>query len=483
MKKPILLFLFYIHVFTLWGIHTIQSDSILILAKDYLKKSQPDNAIPLLLDIINNCQTKTIVIESNIYLADAYRQKREYEKGLKLLNFLIKGNHLPTASLTFAYNRMAAIYNEWGCNDINCTDSAISYSERCISMSELSGDKNLLATSQNELAYAFRIKKNYTKSLKYCEKAYNNFISLGLYENAINVAINWSGLYIDIQKFDEALEINKKAFKLSSEDKNKNLYMRLYLNKAHVYEALESYKDAFEAIHKARQLQKDFYEDRIKLQINEMSAKYDLQIKENQIKDIEAKQRLSDQQKMYLTIILVIVMITFTISMFTINLKQKNKKQQTKLVTQENDRLKYRLVSKEKEIQHKSRELSEAISSKISLNETLKSIKSVLDPTSNHKAIKLINSNLNNNLSWEYFQISFNEIYPMFFKQIDEKFPTLTKHEKRICAFLVMGMTTSEIAHIMNITEASVSKNRNRLRKKLHLENGADISEFLKTLL
>ena len=71
----------------------------------------------------------------------------------------------------------------------------------------------------------------------------------------------------------------------------------------------------------------------------------------------------------------------------------------------------------------------------------------------------------------------------MFFKQIDEKFPTLTKHEKRICAFLVMGMTTSEIAHIMNITEASVSKNRNRLRKKLHLENGADISEFLKTLL
>ena len=185
------------------------------------------------------------------------------------------------------------------------------------------------------------------------------------------MAINWSGLYIDIQKFDEALEINKKAFKLSSEDKNKNLYMRLYLNKAHVYEALESYKDAFEAIHKARQLQKDFYEDRIKLQINEMSAKYDLQIKENQIKDIEAKQRLSDQQKMYLTIILVIVMITFTISMFTINLRQKNKKQQTKLVTQENDRLKYRLVSKEKEIQHKSRELSEAISSKISLNETL----------------------------------------------------------------------------------------------------------------
>jgi len=482
-KKLILLILLYLQVFTLWSIPATQNDSILNVAKDYLKKSQPDNAIPLLLDIINNYQTKSIAIEANIHLADAYRQKREYKKGLELLNFIIKENNLPTASLTFAYNRMAAIYNEWGSDEISCTDSAIFYSERCISILEINEDKNLLATSQNELAYAFRIKKNYTKSLEYCEKAYNNFIDLGLYDNAINVAINWSGLYIDIKKFDKALEINEQAFKLSSEDENKNLYMRLYLNKAHVYEALKNYKGAFEAIYKARQLQKDFYDDRIKLQINEMSAKYDLQIKEYQIKNIEAKQRLSDQQKMYLTIILVIIMITFTVSMFTVNLRQKNKRQQAKLVARENDWLKYQLELKEKEILYKSKELSEAISSKISLNETLKSIKSVLDPVSNHQAIEIINNNLSKNLSWEYFQISFNEIYPLFFKQIDEKFPTLTKHEITICAFLVMGMTTSKIADLMNITEPSVSKNRNRLRKKLNLENGADISEFLKTLL
>ncbi|QGY44423.1 hypothetical protein GM418_12360 [Maribellus comscasis] len=458
-------------------------DSIINMAKNYIRKSQPDAAIPLLIHLIDSSRYDETIIKANINLAEAYRQKKEYKKGIDLIKFILKKYKLADDDLAFAYNRIAALYNESEDRQLHGKDSAIYYSERCIKLAEQTGNINLLATSQNEIAYAYRTKRDLQRSLDYCQKAYTNFIDLRMYEYAINVAINLSGTYIDLHEYDKALEVNEEAFQLFSEDLNKNLYMRLYLNKAHVYQMMEDYKNAFEAMGTARSMQKTYYEDRIRFQINEMSAKYDLQTKEFQIKEIEANQKIIAQQKKYLSIILIIVVFTFVITLLTIYLKRKNSIQKEKLTEQENLRLKLSLDAKERELHYKNRELSEAISATISINETLKSIKLLLNPDSNGKAIKAINGTLNRNLNWEKFQVTFNEVYPAFFVHLNERYPALTKNEKRLCAFLLMDMKTSEIANLMNISETSVSKNRNRLRKKLGLEGSIDITAFFKTFV
>jgi len=459
----------------------LPGDSILNIAENYIRQSQPDAAIPLLINLIDSSNFDGTFIRANINLADAYRQKQETQKGIDLIYFTLKKYNLSDENRAFAYNRMAALYNEADSRLIPFgKDSAIYYSELCINLTEKTGDKNLLASSQNEIAYVYRIKKDFHKSLEYCQKAYDNFIDLGLSENAINVAINLSGTYIDLHEYEKALKVNEQAFQLSSEEMNRNLYMRLYLNKSHVYQVMNDYKSAFEALRTAREMQKAFYEDRMKSQINEMSAKYDLQTKEFQIKEIETNQKISDQQKKYLSIILVIVVFTFIITLITISLKRKNSIQKEKLIEQENLQLRLTLEAREKELQYKNKELSEAISVTISKNETLKSIKLLLNPDVNNKAIKVINGTLNTNLNWEKFLVTFNEIYPAFFVHLNEKYPALTKNEQRLCAFLLMDMKTSEIANLMNISETSVSKNRNRLRKKLGLEGGSDITAFFK---
>jgi DNA-binding CsgD family transcriptional regulator len=480
-RKYILILIFSLESVMLCAQNAAQ-DSILNVAKIYIKKSQPDAAIPLLLDLIDNSKSEEIVVRANINLAETYRQKDENKKGIDLIHYTVNNYNLSPDVLAFAYNRMAALYNEWDNKEIHGKDSAIYYSELCIKLAEAVGDTNLLATSQNEIAYAYRLKGELNESREYCKKAYNSFIDIGLNEYAINVAINLSGTYIALNQYDKALEVNKEAFLLSSEEENFNLYMRLYLNRAHVYQMMEDYKNAFEAMRKARNMQSKFYEDRIQLQINEMSAKYDLQIKELQIKEIEASQQISNQQKKYLTIILIIMVFTFIITLITINLKRRNRIQKEKLIEQQNLQLKLSLETKEKELHYKNGELSKAISGTISMNETLKSIKSLLKPGENKKAIDSINRSLNKNLNWEKFQISFNEIYPHFLNHLTEKYPSLTQNEKRLCAFLRMGMTTSEIANLINISETSVSKNRNRLRKKLGLKSGSDITSFLKNL-
>lgn len=459
------------------------NDSILNVAKTYIRKSQPDAAIPLLLNILEQTDREETIIKANINLAEAYRQKDENKKGIDLIRFTIKRYNLTNTDLAFAYNRLAALYNEWDNRQIQGKDSAIYYSQLCIKLAEEIGDTNLVATSQNEIAYTYRIKNDFPRALEYAQKAYDNFIKIGLNEYAINVAINLSGTYIALNQYDKALEVNKDAFLLSSEEENFNLYMRLYLNRSHVYQMMEDYKNAFEAMRKARNMQSKFYEDRIQLQINEMSAKYDLQLKELQIREIEASQKISNQQKKYLTIILIITVLTFLITLISINLKRRNRIQKEKLIEQQNLQLKLTLETKEKELTYKNRELSKAISNSIAMNETLKSIKSLLKPNENRSAIAAINSTLNKNLNWEKFQISFNEIHPHFLNNLSEKYPSLTQNEIRLCTFLMMDMKTSEMANLMNISETSVSKNRNRLRKKLGLESGSDITYFLKDII
>lgn len=63
--------------------------------------------------------------------------------------------------------------------------------------------------------------------------------------------------------------------------------------------------------------------------------------------------------------------------------------------------------------------------------------------------------------------------------QIVSVFSKLTKNELTLCVMLLQGKSTKEIAEATNREVRSVESSRNRLRKKLELENGADLREFL----
>jgi DNA-binding CsgD family transcriptional regulator len=79
------------------------------------------------------------------------------------------------------------------------------------------------------------------------------------------------------------------------------------------------------------------------------------------------------------------------------------------------------------------------------------------------------------------FRKYFNEVSPRFFVLLASKHPDLTEGERRLCAFLFLGLTSKEIASITFHDIHSVEKNRQRLRKKLGLEPQASISNYLRS--
>ena len=301
------------------------TDSLLYLARKYLERSMPDKAIPLLMKTVGTVQGNSDQTDlGTIYLCEAYRQKQEYVKGIAMLHSLMNEKaDMSDKNRAYAYNRLAALFNEWGSPDINVRDSVFKYSDMCIALSEKTGNKSDLATAQNELSYQYIRKKEFDKALELSQKAVANFKTAGMPYNAMNVLINQSILYIGMKENGKALLALEEATDLCPIEENRNLYMRLYNQFAQVYNLLGNSKDAYDFLKISYDLQLNFFIDRIDLQINEQSAKYDLLVKEQKIKEEQKRNEFRQRQIVLLIIILIILCIAFILSIFFLRLKRE----------------------------------------------------------------------------------------------------------------------------------------------------------------
>jgi DNA-binding CsgD family transcriptional regulator len=80
---------------------------------------------------------------------------------------------------------------------------------------------------------------------------------------------------------------------------------------------------------------------------------------------------------------------------------------------------------------------------------------------------------------WEQFSRHFNHVHNNFLVTLKEKYPQLTAHDLKLCAYLRMNLSSKEIARLMSISIRGVEINRYRLRKKLPLETKESLFDFL----
>lgn len=66
-----------------------------------------------------------------------------------------------------------------------------------------------------------------------------------------------------------------------------------------------------------------------------------------------------------------------------------------------------------------------------------------------------------------------------FLERLVEQFPDLSVNEKQLCIYLKANLNNKQIAEIKGIAPASVKRSKTRLRKRLDLETGENISEYL----
>lgn len=99
-----------------------------------------------------------------------------------------------------------------------------------------------------------------------------------------------------------------------------------------------------------------------------------------------------------------------------------------------------------------------------------------------NKLNKSIVREVNTDKSWKDLEKHIKNVHFDFLKRLKEKYPTISPRELDLSTYLLMNMSTKEIAEIMNISSGGVEVSRYRLRKKFGLNKKENLTGFLMSI-
>jgi len=172
--------------------------------------------------------------------------------------------------------------------------------------------------------------------------------------------------------------------------------------------------------------------------------------------------------------------------------EQKQREYQHQLQMEKNEKEIMHLKNEnlQAQLEHKNAQLATNAMSLVQKGEFLSKIKDELmvlkdiaaESKEFKKIIRVIDKELNANHEWEEFAEHFDNVHTNFLKNLKDRYPDLTPHDLKLCAYLRLSLSSKEIAHLMNISIRGVETGRYRLRKKLDLANDVNLFDFLSTV-
>ena len=79
----------------------------------------------------------------------------------------------------------------------------------------------------------------------------------------------------------------------------------------------------------------------------------------------------------------------------------------------------------------------------------------------------------------EVLQADFEQVNAEFFERLQQHYPSLSKTERELCAYLKLNLSSKDIAALRNTSLNTINVARHRLRKKLSLERDDELEAFV----
>ncbi|MCU4173907.1 LuxR C-terminal-related transcriptional regulator [Carboxylicivirga sp. N1Y90] len=164
-------------------------------------------------------------------------------------------------------------------------------------------------------------------------------------------------------------------------------------------------------------------------------------------------------------------------------LKNEALNAEKEMIRMRNEKLRNEMVHKEKELANSTMSIIKKNEFLTSIKGQLKKLKQIEDKTELtnkvQSLIRKIDKDIDSESYWEIFELHLDQVHESFLLRLAEEHPELSPREKKLCAYIRMGMTSKEIASLMNISSRAVENNRYRLRQKLNLNHGDNLSLYI----
>jgi tetratricopeptide (TPR) repeat protein len=458
-----------------------QADALVILAEGYLYNDIYDLALEYgfnALEIYKEKGTTAQIAATYTLLGWTYYDVENAELSLKYhtlaYNLYKKGGYDQKASVSL--NGIGLIYqlkNEF--------KKAADYFNQVLVLANKFKNKTLISAAYNNLGISSNNTGDYEQAIRYFQLSlkYSSGQVLSLAE--VNNQMSFS--LVKLGRYKEAQESLNQAFayieQSTSNSKKENLldYYKIF---SQLYQLTGDYKRAYEYVQKYNSAREEFLSKNKINALLTLTMKREAQEKERQIKALNLEKSLKSYQRNTLAIIVVLLII---IGFLLYNKLRSRQKKNAELAEVKQQLLSNKLEFNHSELKnysmymaHKNEVISNFIEELIVLEKT--GADDILPRL--HKLVNKFRYDVNSEKYIEDFNLQIETKYQDFFYNLQQKFPTLTQNERRLCAQIRLNLSIKEIASLNNISVKSVEMARYRLRKHFELSTNDSLNDFLK---
>lgn len=288
-------------------------------------------------------------------------------------------------------------------------------------------------------------------------------------------------LYQTQKQYARAIDCANRALQVGNEMQYQELKKDCYQLLADIYATTGNYKEAYLSHAHFKQLNDSiFNENNVrKITLLESAYKYD---KEKQAYEAEkANQQLKIKNQRHFIFSLIVMIVLALFLSYQLYLSNRLKKKALRLeIDQVNSKLEY----SQKEMASATLKLIQNSESDAYSMKVLKKIESSTNEEGKENVRSLIGYYKNKSVysNWEEFEILFLQVNSGFYDKLNERFPSLTLNERKLCVFLKLNMTNKDIGQITFQSEEALKKARMRLRKKLEMDRDESLTGFIQSL-
>ncbi len=351
----------------------------------------------------------------------------------------------------------------------------------------------------------YKFEKDYQKAEEHFKLASEFFVKAGQLKGHIYSQMQLASIKSLKSDYENALGILEDLADLSEKYSYYDYLVDIYLGLVTIYDSLGNHKLALDNHRRYTQSLNELNEIISKDKIHNLSLENKLLEQNSLITSLNHRKKTN-------RLIILFVIVALVLILVSAYLVVMNKRKKIELITKEVEKskrlnvLQQKLIESNKAKQELQKELLEEkvrlkserivmIANQMNkIDMFLQSIdgemKAMLEHSGDSSLKEKINAlkislsqgmNVQTNLK-ELTALA-SETNQNFFQYIEQNFQHITKDDLKLLSFLILNMSSKEIAQQLNIADESVHKKRYRLRQKLKIESGKSFDDFYKEKL
>ncbi|GGM78242.1 hypothetical protein GCM10010967_07410 [Dyadobacter beijingensis] len=382
-------------------------------------------------------------------------------------------------------------------------DSAFYFQRKALQSYQLDRHTDGAAKIYENIGSIYEDLEQYDSAYYYFNRAYALNTQTRNVRAQVEVVNNLGDVLRKTGRFREGLSYSIQSLNLAQTNGERYQVSSAYNDIAKAYNLLARNDSAFHYLTLSRTLLNDIYSEESNKQLALLQTLYEIEKKDNEIQQLTQARRIDTLISIAtgVVIILVILVAALIISRQRLKIRneQKLRAQHKQVYETRNQLMEVELKNKKLEEEHlkqqletKTQELSSYTLHVIRKNQLLEDLRTRLDEMikddkrDQRKQIRALSGQISEGLQddqhWEEFRGIFEQVHQSFFDRLQQQTGPLTANDLRLIALIKMNLTSADIATLLGISQDSLRVIRHRLRKKLNLAAGDNLSAYIQSI-